>query len=54
VAETPPLPTVPPVPVDLPPLLHPSTNDRSRAEATMSARTLGWGKPMVIGAAFLT
>jgi hypothetical protein len=55
-AAVPPLPTFPPVPVDLPPLLHPPTleaTERIKAEATMSARTLGWGKPMVMGRPFL-
>jgi hypothetical protein len=42
-------PALPPVPVlDFPPLLHPARPDRIRAETKMSARTLGWGKPMVM------
>ena len=37
-----------------PPPLHPPSPDRTRIDATRSARTLGWGKPMVIERAFLT
>jgi hypothetical protein len=54
VPKAPPVATAPPVPVVvLPLLLHAATPERIRSEATRSARTLGWGKPMVIGRPFL-